>query len=115
MGVSVEQYLCLGAFLELFTLLEYRQGKSPRSLMERLVTLQLTKQPLLLICLAKPESHTKIHWGAQYVTPSFTCATPEDGTFLVFARDVCLGHHPKIVEVKAGWPTIRNVATPNIT
>ena len=60
----------------------------------------LTKWPLLLMCLANPELHIKILWGAQYVNPSFMRTTPEDGNVLIFSRDVRLGHLPTTVKVK---------------
>ena len=48
------------------------------------------------------------------MTSSFTRAIPEEGTVLVFAIDVRLGHPPMKVEVKAEWMTFRNVATPTV-
>ena len=44
-GASGQQDMCLHAFPALFTLLEDRQGASPRSRLERLATLTLMRVP----------------------------------------------------------------------
>ena len=50
-GASDQPGQTLGAFLELFALLEDREGYSPRSYLERLENLTLEAQPLLVVCL----------------------------------------------------------------
>ena len=69
-GMSGQPGRSLGAFLELFFLLEDRGSSSPRSCLKRLETLLLVDRPFLLVCLENPDPHM------HYVTPSFTRATP---------------------------------------
>ena len=112
MGASGQPGLSLGALPALLYLLEDKEGSPPRSCFERLATLPLSERPLLLVCLEKTDPHTRILWGAQYVTPFFARATPEDGTVLVFARDVRLGHLMTTVKVKTEWLMVEEVADP---
>ena len=51
------------------------------------------------------------------VTPDFlyTRTTPEDGSFLALARDVCLRILPTTMEVKPEWHTVQYVSAPTIT
>ena len=90
---------CLSDFPALFSLLENKQGSSPRLWLERLATLPLTKRTILLICLVTPEPHIRVLWEVQYLIPDFTCTTPEDGEVLAFARYVHLGIIPNNMEV----------------
>ena len=90
-------------FPGIFSLLEEGAHTTPRSRLERLVTLPLGERPPLEVCLEAPESHIRVIWGAQFVTPSFAQTTPEDGKVLVFARDICLGLLPATVVVRPEW------------
>ena len=87
---------------------------SLRLRLEIIATLPLTDQTLLLIFLEIPEPHIPVLWGVQYVTPSFSQATPEDGTVLAFSRDSRLGILPATVEVNPDWLTMRDVSDPTI-
>ena len=71
---------CLSTFPEIFSLIEEKQGLSQRSWLERIATLLLMEQNLLLICLATQEMHIQVLWEVQYVTPSFTQAIIEEET-----------------------------------
>ena len=106
---------CLSIFPVLFTLIKEKQGMSLRLRLEIIATLPLTDQTLLLIFLEIPEPHIPVLWGIQYVIPSFSQATPEDGTVLAFSRDARLGILPATVEVNPDWLTMRDVSDPTIT
>ena len=72
-------------------LLEDGTHTTPCLRLERLGSLPLGERPLLVVCLEAPEPHIRVIWGAQFVTPSFSQPTPEDGEVLAFAREICLG------------------------
>ena len=78
-------------FLSIFALLEDGAHTTPRSQLERLATLLLGEKPPLVVCLEAPESHIRVIWGAQFVTPSFAQPTLEGGKILAFARNIRLG------------------------
>ena len=70
------------------------------SRLERLATLLLTEQSLLLIYLATPELHIQVLWGVKYLAPSFIGTTPEDGKVLAFAQDFRIVNLPTTGLVK---------------
>ena len=105
---------CISAFPALFYLLEDKQGTSPRSRLELLMTLSLSERPFILICLATPEPHIRVLWGVQCVTPFFTNSTPEDRKVPAFSQYARLGILPKFVEVKPEWLTVQEVTAPTI-
>ena len=110
----MQHELCLSALPELFILLEDKEDTPHWSRLDWISTLLLTDNPLLLIFLAKPEPKIRILCGAQYGTPLFAHATPEDDTVLTLARYVRLDYIPTTVEIKAEWLMFRDVATPSI-
>ena len=61
---------------ELFDILEEKEDTYPSSRLERLETLPLDEQPLLLVCMDNPEPHIRILWRVHYVTPYFNHTTP---------------------------------------
>ena len=70
----------------------------------------LGERPPLVVCLENPEPHIHVFWGAQFVIPSFAQPTPEDGKFLVFAKDILLVLLPATVVVQPEWLTPVDVA-----
>ena len=52
-----------------------------------------------MVCLEAPEPHICLLWGAQFVTPSFSQPTPEDGKVPAFAGDIRLDLLPATVMV----------------
>ena len=63
-------------FPGIFSLLEEGAHPTPRSRLERLVTLPLGERPPLEVCLKAPEPHIRVLWGAQFVTPYFVLKHP---------------------------------------
>ena len=64
-------------FPVIFTLLEDRANTTPRLRLERLATLPLGDRPPLVVCLEAPDPHTRVIWGAQFVTLSSAQPTLE--------------------------------------
>ena len=81
----------VNSFPGIFALLGDGAHTTPHLRMERPTNFPLGERPLLVVCLEAPEPHIRVIWGAQFVTPSFSQPTPEDGEVLAFAREICLG------------------------
>ena len=64
------------------------------------------------MCLEAPDPHICVLWGAQFVTPSFSHPTPQDGKVLTFTRDIHIGFLPATVVVKSQWITLGAVTVP---
>ena len=99
-------------FPDIFSLLEDGANTNPQSRMERLATLPLGERLPIVVCLEAPESHIRVIWGAQFVTPSFAQPTPEIRKVLAFARDIRLGLLPATVVVKPECLTLGEVNVP---
>ena len=72
-------------FPGIFTLLMAEANTTPQVGLERLTTLPLGERPPLVVCLEAPETHIRMLWGTNFVTPSFYQPTPKDGKVLALA------------------------------
>ena len=68
-----------------------------------------------MVFLEALESHIRMLWGSQFVTPSFYQHTPEDGNVLAFLQDISLGLLPETVVVQMEWISSEELLVPRST
>ena len=93
----------LTAFPELYTLLDNNQGSMAQARFKRLSTLPLSKRPPLILCVERPNPHTPMLWGQQFVFPYFTHPTPEGRKILAFFLDIRNGQITDSIKIPAQW------------